>query len=63
MSFQATAELTAKPPYNLEMGCLYFPSYGDSVSSITMYASTTTANINNTYMVTTSFTVSVNTNQ
>lgn len=63
MAYQATAELSGKPPCDeTAVGCLYFPSYGNEVSSITMHVSTGT-NTEGNYVVVTSFTVSVNTGQ
>ena len=62
MSFQATSELTGKPSCEtLAMDCLYYPNNGVTVSSITMVASTAT--INSSYTIVTSFTVTVNTGQ
>lgn len=63
MSFQAAAELSGKPPYDLKMNCLYFPSYGNAVSTITMYTSSNTVNTDGTNIIVTSFTISVNADQ
>ena len=62
MAFQATSELSGKPPCILNMDCLYFPNYGNTVSTITMYADER-IDVDNTYMRITTFTVTVNTNQ
>ena len=61
MAFQATAELSGEPPCNLNMDCLYYVSFGDTLGSIPMYASSSTSFVDGSYMVVTSFTVSVNT--
>ena len=62
MSFQATSELKGEPPCGtLDMNCLYYPNNGVTVSTITMTASTAT--INNSYTIITTFTVTVNTGQ
>lgn len=61
MAFQATAELSGRPPCGYTMDCLYYVSFGNTLNSITMYASTGTADVDNTHMIVTSFTVTVNT--
>lgn len=64
MAFQATAELSGEPPcFNLNMDCLYITgNSGTTVSSITMNAVGTT-DIDNSYMIVTTFTVPVNAGQ
>ena len=64
MAFQATAELGGEPPCGtLNLDCLYYAASDlNSISSLTMYAGSGT-DVDGSYMITTSFTVSVNTGQ
>ncbi len=61
MAFQAAADLSGIPPYSLDMGCAVYKE-DDTLDTITMYGTSAT-DIDNSYMVVTTFTVQVNTEQ
>ena len=60
MSWLATSELAGKPQCNLDMNCLYYVSFGNTLGSIPMVSSAGT-DIDGTRMIVTSFTIAVNT--
>ena len=64
MAFQAAAELGGEPPCGtLNLYCLYYTASDlNSISSFTIYASSGT-DVDGSYMITTSFTVTANTDQ